>query len=118
MLVEEKLIDQEIIDTCLIPLGDARGEVLDAYLSQMDEVVKKIILALDKNDLTSIAKEAHSLKGASLQLGFHQIGTLARDIEDIAKGNEIYNEPNYPQLKLQLKLSYEATVSYIRKELL
>ena len=117
MLIEEKLIDQEIIDTCVLPLGDSKSIVIDAFLEQAGEFVSAIIKASEAQDFSSVTRIVHSLKGTSLQLGFHRLGMIAKEIEDIARGDK-QGDCIYTQLGVQLKLSYDATLSYIHGELL
>ncbi len=59
--------------------------VLEEYLRAIPEQIKDLRSALEKLDQEVIHRAAHSIKGASLNVGADVIAAIARDLEIIAK---------------------------------
>jgi len=117
MLVQEQLIDQETMDGCLNALGEHKVTVIESFMQQAEGFVADIFKYSTEEDSSKVVMAAHSLKGASLQLGFHQLGMASKIIEDSVKKSET-GFPDLDAFNAQLKLSYDATLSYIRDKLL
>lgn len=60
-------------------------ELLDIFISTSFSDIEKINLGLAENNTDNVSRAAHSIKGASGNLGFQTIASLAKDIEMAAK---------------------------------
>jgi HPt (histidine-containing phosphotransfer) domain-containing protein len=89
------IIDMDVIEG-LKEVGDQDFliELIDLFLNQARELMVSINNAQKINDLTTINKDAHKLKGSCLNLGANQMGEICHKLETNAKENntEIVNE--------------------------
>ncbi|MFI5144203.1 MAG: PAS domain S-box protein [Ignavibacteria bacterium] len=67
--------------------GSFLKEIIDLYLNEMPELIDNIRTAYELDDNIKVAKAAHSLKGASLNLGACALAGICNEIEQAAKAN-------------------------------
>jgi HPt (histidine-containing phosphotransfer) domain-containing protein len=60
-------------------------ELVELFLDTSGSDLEKLESAIKKNDADTIAKAAHSLKGASGSLGLTDISEIARQVESISR---------------------------------
>jgi HPt (histidine-containing phosphotransfer) domain-containing protein len=63
-------------------------ELLEIFTSSSFSDLEKINYGLKENNAENVSQAAHSIKGASGNLGFQTIASLAEDIEMAAKAGE------------------------------
>ena len=68
-------------------MGETYKDLLEVFLSDSPKRMKKILLAVQENDMTTLASEAHALKGSSGNLGAQQLSGLCGNIEELAQSN-------------------------------
>ena len=56
-------------------------ELIDLYLKDGPERIQKIKTAAARADATGLRQAAHTLKGSSASLGFHQISEICEQLE-------------------------------------
>lgn len=75
-------------------------EILDSYLEQVPDLMKNIHGALSAQDAKGLREAAHSLKGASYNIGAEGLGDLAKNVEQHAQANAFSDaEALFPQLE-------------------
>ncbi len=63
--------------------GDLRfASVIEIFLAEFSVLLKKLMAAAARNDLSAIQKTAHKLKGAAASAGFARLFDLACQMED------------------------------------
>ncbi len=78
-------IERGILDGLRDALGDDLGQIMSLFLSQLDEQLGAIKLAVQSRDATTLAAQAHSLKGSSGNLGLMGISGLAASLEQVGR---------------------------------
>jgi HPt (histidine-containing phosphotransfer) domain-containing protein len=95
------LIDQATFNELKQMSGaDFINELIDAFLDDAPNMIQNMRTALDKKDIDSFRRNAHSLKSNANTFGATELGTLSKELEFMAKeknleiGNrlEILNE--------------------------
>ncbi len=64
-------------------------EITGLFIEQIPELVGSIKSSYSKKDYVSLARAAHSLKGASLNLGAESLSFICKKIEETAKSDNI-----------------------------
>jgi histidine phosphotransfer protein HptB len=88
-LSKEDLLDFNIIQS-LKELGGEDGndffkEIIDLYKEQYQLLLQKIKDCQSNNDFENLSKSAHSLNGASLNVGAKEMASICKKIEINAK---------------------------------
>jgi HPt (histidine-containing phosphotransfer) domain-containing protein len=65
------------------------AELVDAFLDHLAVTVPLVVAAAAAGDLACVAKEAHSIKGSSRQLGIEVTSAICEQIETFAKENKL-----------------------------
>lgn len=68
---------------------DFINELIDAFLEDAPQMVQSMRSALDAKDVESFRRNAHSLKSNAHTFGATELGTLARELEYMAKENNL-----------------------------
>jgi HPt (histidine-containing phosphotransfer) domain-containing protein len=82
---------EEIDLSGLTSLADLRSagepdlivELIDLYLNSAAERIQSIEAAAARADVTVLKQAAHTLKGSSASLGFHQIAEISEQLEQL-----------------------------------
>ena len=61
---------------------DAMTHLINIYIEQTDELIQSLETHVSNNDQIEIKSTAHALKGACLNLGFHSIGNICKELEE------------------------------------
>ncbi len=64
-------------------------ELLEIFLTTSFADIEKIETGLKENNAEKVARAAHSIKGASANLGFHEISSRSRDVEMAARDGSL-----------------------------
>ncbi|MCP3898871.1 MAG: Hpt domain-containing protein [Desulfobacteraceae bacterium] len=64
-------------------------ELLELFTATSFSDIEKVNLGLKENNAQLVSQAAHSIKGASGNLGFEEIASLSKDIEMTAKEGKI-----------------------------
>jgi signal transduction histidine kinase/CheY-like chemotaxis protein/HPt (histidine-containing phosphotransfer) domain-containing protein len=70
-------------------------DVMMSYVDQLKDSVKKIARSLDEGDMEAVRLTAHSIKGASKQIGAARVGDLLGAIErenDVATARQVLDQ--------------------------
>lgn len=82
-------VDLDVFDNLGQLFGDKLPTVVDQFTQSSGEQLMEIQNAIKDNNATSLEKAAHSLKGASGQLGATELNKLALQIEKLAKEGKV-----------------------------
>ena len=68
---------------------DFINELIEAFLEDGPAMIQSMRTALQTRDVESFRRNAHSLKSNANTFGATQLGTLARELEFMAKENNL-----------------------------
>lgn len=68
---------------------DFINELIDAFLEDAPQMIQSMQSALEARDLESFRRNAHSLKSNAHTFGATELGTLARELEVMAKEDNL-----------------------------
>lgn len=93
VVVKSDLIDESILKEFCEFMGedgdDLVKEVLEIYLRNAPEMIKRITNDIDANNMKSLAADAHTFKGSSAQVGAVGIASLCKEIDDAIQAEQI-----------------------------
>lgn len=69
--------------------ADFINELIDAFLDDAPNMIQNMRTALDKKDVESFRRNAHSLKSNANTFGATELGTLSKELEFMAKENNL-----------------------------
>jgi len=69
--------------------ADFINELIDAFLDDAPTMIQNMVSALDKKDVESFRRNAHSLKSNANTFGATELGILARELELMARENNL-----------------------------
>ena len=64
-------------------------EILNDFVSETPDLVEQLIQSIKKKDIYKITKAAHELKGSSATIGAQKLFIFSKEIEELAKKNNI-----------------------------
>jgi HPt (histidine-containing phosphotransfer) domain-containing protein len=83
-------IDQAAFDELKQISGtDFINELIDAFLEDAPNMIQNMYTALDAKDVESFRRNAHSLKSNANTFGATELGALAKELEFMAKANNL-----------------------------
>jgi HPt (histidine-containing phosphotransfer) domain-containing protein len=65
------------------------NELIDAFLDDAPNMIQNMYTALDTKDVESLRRNAHSLKSNANTFGAIELGVLAKELEFMAKENNL-----------------------------
>ncbi len=68
---------------------DFINEIIDAFLDDAPAMFTNMQLALDNQDVESFRRNAHSLKSNANTFGATELGTLAKELEQMGRENNL-----------------------------
>ena len=68
---------------------DFINELIDAFLDDAPNIIQNMQAALDTKDVESFRRNAHSLKSNANTFGATELGVLAKELEFMAKENNL-----------------------------
>jgi HPt (histidine-containing phosphotransfer) domain-containing protein len=86
MPVIDKLIFEELKQMSGV---DFINELIDAFLEDAPQMIQSMRTALEAKDVESFRRNAHSLKSNAHTFGATELGTLAKELEFMAKDNNL-----------------------------
>ena len=69
--------------------ADFINELIDAFLEDAPNMIQNMYTALDKKDVESFRRNAHSLKSNANTFGATELAVLAKELEFMAKENNL-----------------------------
>ncbi len=69
--------------------ADFINELIDAFLDDAPTMIQNMVSALDKRDVVSFRRNAHSLKSNANTFGATELGVLAKELELMARENNL-----------------------------
>ena len=69
--------------------ADFINELIDAFLDEAPMMIQNMHIALDTIDVESFRRNAHSLKSNANTFGATELGVLAKELEQMAKENNL-----------------------------
>jgi len=69
--------------------ADFINELIDAFLEDTPNMIQNMYAALDTKDVESFRRNAHSLKSNANTFGATGLGALAKELEFMAKENDL-----------------------------
>lgn len=64
-------------------------ELISAYRASVTSILDRLRAALSKGDMTLVMRQAHALKGASLNVGAMAMARCAGAMEEAARGRDL-----------------------------
>ena len=112
----EDLIDMQIING-LIDLGSGEEksfikEIIELYIQQAPGYINDIKTSYNEKDAQKMSKTAHTLKGASLNVGAKLLSELCKNIEMKCKNNDL---SNIDDILTELEEVYNFTINELYK---
>lgn len=69
--------------------GDFINELIDAFLDDAPNMIQNMQTAIDTKDVESFRRNAHSMKSNAHTFGAIELGVLAKELEFMAKENNL-----------------------------
>ena len=69
--------------------ADFINELIDAFLEDAPQMIQSMRTALHTKDVESFRRNAHSLKSNASTFGATELGVLAKELESMAKENNL-----------------------------
>ena len=69
--------------------ADFINELIDAFLDDAPMMIETMYTALEKKDVESFRRNAHSLKSNANTFGATELGVLAKEVELMARENNL-----------------------------
>ena len=69
--------------------ADFINELIDAFLDEAPTMIQNMHIALDMKDVESFRRNAHSLKSNANTFGATELGVLSKELEQMAKENNL-----------------------------
>ena len=69
--------------------ADFINELIDAFLEDSPNMIRNMYAALNTKDVESFRRNAHSLKSNANTFGATELGALAKELEFMAKENNL-----------------------------
>jgi len=69
--------------------ADFINELIDAFLDDAPMMIQTMYTALEKKDVESFRRNAHSLKSNANTFGATELGVLAKEVELMARENNL-----------------------------
>ena len=69
---------------------DFINELIDAFLDDAPNMIQNMKSALDAKDIESFRRNAHSMKSNANTFGATELGALAKELEVMAKENNLH----------------------------
>ncbi len=85
---------------------DVYTRVLSAFSESLEKTRSRLASAMEANDIETLAREAHSIKGAALNVGNSELANSAAALERSAKND---NPDSLPDLLMNVYKSIEST---------
>jgi HPt (histidine-containing phosphotransfer) domain-containing protein len=79
--------------------ADFINELIDAFLDDAPMMIQNMYTALEKKDVESFRRNAHSLKSNANTFGATELGVLAKELELMARENNLEVENKLEILK-------------------
>ena len=84
------IIDQATFEELKQMSGeDFINELIDAFLDDAPNMLANMKSALETKDVESFRRNAHSMKSNANTFGAQELGALAKELESIAKKNDL-----------------------------
>ena len=77
-MASNEIIDQKVISELKSIMGDDYLAVYDAFIRSGDKYISELQDAVNTNDLVSIEKISHTLKGSSANIGARKFSELCK----------------------------------------
>jgi len=88
-IIDPNLLDAETISTFLEMGNEVIASLVDLYIDNSTGEIENMVQAARDGSMDNIKKVAHSLKGASLNMGASAMGRLCLEIERNARENNL-----------------------------
>lgn len=69
--------------------GEALQEIVDEYLSMSEDARVELLRVLEEGDASAVARTAHTLKGASANVGANALVDVCAAIESYARQDQL-----------------------------
>ena len=90
---EDSVIDLQVLDgiRSVQPPDEPNflADLVESYITNAQETLNAIRVAIDEQDPTGLRFAAHSLKGSSANLGAHILAAYAHEVEDLGRSGSV-----------------------------
>jgi CheY-like chemotaxis protein len=111
---EERPVDIEQIQELADGDTDFERELIEVFLSDSEEQMRGIEVALDEQDMEGVRRRAHTLKGSCANTGARAMQEIAFQMEQIGARKEL---DRAPEVYTELKLAFEQAHQYLQAHL-
>ena len=88
IMCDKSTVSEELLARCLGSL-DLVQRVLDAYATQMEEDIPRLVSELEEGHSSDVARIAHRIKGASANAAVETLRSDAEEIERLARAAQL-----------------------------
>lgn len=85
----EQMIDSEQIENLKQLFGDELKTFIETFFNDFEKKSKELETALQENQIETVAKIAHALKGSSLNMGATPLGKACFAVETAGKNKDL-----------------------------
>lgn len=93
LLEDEKHLDVEALTELQDIMEDDFGTLLETYIEDVSEKLELLDEAMAQLDASALRELAHSLKGASCNIGALPLSRLCETVEQLAKNEQLGDLP-------------------------
>ena len=79
---------EDLVDNLGLDIKDVK-ELLELYVAATASDLERLREAIGNNDANIVHERAHSIKGASGNLGLTELYELAKEIDELARANNL-----------------------------
>lgn len=106
------VLDTRIIEDLRKQLGEEVETILHQFLDYMSQQLQTIQSAIQEENCETIRHIVHQFKGESLQIGAVSLGEVCKDIEELAKQQQLENiTATMPQLESTIQQVHTAILA-------
>jgi HPt (histidine-containing phosphotransfer) domain-containing protein len=83
-------------------MGEYFDELIPAFIESTENMVKALPIAVQEHDSSELIRLVHSIKSASANVGAMRLSALAKEMEALARAEELNNaETRIAQLEME-----------------
>ena len=103
----QPMLNYKTLSDMKAAIGPVFNELIPAYIEQSDEMINSMLNLLEKDDISTLERYAHSMKSSSLNVGAEIISGYALTLEDMCRSKQDISDLK-PQIETVIN-SYNQT---------
>ena len=114
MTDQDEVIQSEVLIELKEILADDFPELVTTYLEDAMQRMDRLETAIAASDASNVKLEAHSLKGASANIGARNLADLCAEMENQGEAERLEQAP---ELFSKIRSQFSATEQYLNQQL-